>query len=70
MQKVTNQIAYKCEVCGRLYDNEESARKCEDSHTLELPLAKMVDMDLPGTYPQFITVKYFDGKLLTYRMLE
>ena len=70
MKKITNQIGYKCEVCGCIYDEEEKAHKCEDSHVLQLPMAKMLDTDLPGTYPQFITMKFFDGKLLIYRILK
>lgn len=70
MKKIMNQVAYKCEICGHLYDDEEAANKCEESHVLQLPMAKIIDIDLPGTYPQFITMKFFDGKLLIYRILE
>ena len=70
MKKITNQVAYKCEICGRVYDNKEAANKCEESHVLQLPMANTIDITSPGIYPEFITVKYFDGKLLIYRILE
>ena len=70
MKKVMNEIAYKCEICGRLYDDEETANKCEEMHAPQLPIAKLVEDDWPGRYPEFVTIKFTDGKLLIYRMLK
>ena len=70
MKKITNQITYKCEVCGRLYEEAEAANKCEEMHAPQLPIAKLVEDDWYGRYPEFVTIKFTNGKLLIYRMLK
>ena len=70
MQIVTNQIAYKCELCGKMFDTEDKASKCEDSHARELDKVYMDTGISPFLYPDFITVEFDNGKLIIYKRLE
>jgi len=70
MEKLVNQTVYKCEICGRVYDESDKAFECEKSHAIELPIGKMTDGSYPlGSYPTFITIRFYDGKMLIYKML-
>lgn len=71
MEKLINQTVYKCEICGRVYDEADKAFECEKSHAFELPIGKMTDGSNPlGSYPKFITMKFFDGQILIYKRLD
>ena len=71
MEKLIDRTVYKCEICGRVYDESDKAFECEKSHAFELPIGKMIDGSNPlGSYPKFITIKFYNGKMFIYKMLE
>lgn len=71
MEKLINQTVYKCEICGRVYDESDKAFECENSHADKLPIATMMeDENLKWIYPEFITIKFFGGKMLIYKRLD
>lgn len=71
MEKLINKTVYKCEICGRVYDESDKAFECEKSHASELSIGMMADGFYPfGSYPEFITMKFDDGKTFIYKMLD
>lgn len=57
-------VKYECEYCHVLYDNEESCKKCEDSHK-HIKSYKEIFED-KQTYPKlFVTTE--DGEHVLYK---
>ena len=57
--------AYKCEICGRIYDNEEVAKRCETAHNRIVEIKPKWFGFSP--IPPFIEVKFCDGKIEKYQ---
>ena len=61
---------YVCEICKTEYADEAQAQKCERTHKLPLEIVSQrhrpITDDQSG-YPQTITVKMGDGRVITYK---
>ncbi len=63
---------YQCEICGTQYKSKTDAQTCEKNHKklIDLEALKYVPYknDKSG-YPITITVKFEDGKFITYKKI-
>lgn len=59
-------LKYCCDVCGKLFDTEELANRCEGDH--ERPVVEEC-LYYPGSkYPYTIRTRFSDGALKVYRL--
>lgn len=67
--KISKEVIYICEKCGRRYNNEDEAIKCEESHfgivSIESKNVKYCKMG-DARYPYAIDVKFTNGSIRTY----
>lgn len=59
-------ISYKCDGCGRRYDDEQDCEKCERSH-IGIDQISCVKYDAGAKYPYFIEVTMNDGRTLGFK---
>lgn len=60
---------YKCAGCGRIYETEEEAEKCEDGHAMPEVIEKTHRWEKMGdkyTYPEYIWISMSNGKTGRY----
>lgn len=60
-------VIFKCEMCGRSYDNELECRACEDSHIKPIEIvASNAEGKLFDYYPSYISIKFDNGEIKKY----
>lgn len=67
--KISKEVIYICEKCGRRYNNEDEAIKCEESHfgIVSIESVKYCSKNMgDARYPYSIDVKFTNGSIHTY----
>lgn len=65
-------VKFICELCGRAYDNAESAKECEQKHIAIEKIEKIFYSQSiwdDKVYPDRIVIKFVDGKQKSYEKM-
>lgn len=57
---------YKCDFCGKEFNNESECKKCEKTHRSIVEIESTIYED-NNKHPLYIRVKDEDGEIITYR---
>ena len=68
MEKIS---MFKCNECGRTYNNELECKICEDNHIKPIEIVgSNAESGLFDYYPSYVSIKFDNGEIKNYYSLK